>query len=153
MVRRGGAAPVRVIPDLSWRSIMTRKSQSSPPLLTVLYDGASEHWRTRIGLYKLEARQLGLDIAWRDLARDPEAAEDFGIDPSSRESLHAVDGDGEVFSGEEALALLWSALPSHRRLGHALAMPTVSALARLCARAARLATPRRPAPAAGRASR
>lgn len=34
---------------------MPRKSETAP-LLTVFYDGDAALWRTRIGIYKLEAR-------------------------------------------------------------------------------------------------
>jgi predicted DCC family thiol-disulfide oxidoreductase YuxK len=131
---------------------MPRKSTATLPLLTILYDGDDRLWRTRIALYKLEARRLGLDIAWRDLAREPEAREAFGIAPDApRRSLYAVDGDGAVFAGTDALAVLWSALPSHRRLGYALATPAGGAAARLCARTARLLRRRGAGGDAGRA--
>jgi len=122
-------------------------AKKSDPLLTIIYDGARRQWRTRMAIYKLEARRAALDIHWHDLAEAPAALDEFGVDPADRRSsLYAVDGDGAVFTGAAALALLWSALPSHRRLGHLLATPAASALAEICGRFARLAESRRPAP-------
>ena len=123
---------------------MAKRSFKPGPLLTVVYDGARRHWRTRIAIYKLEARRAGLDIEWRDLEDEPGALDELGLDPALRRSaLYAVDGDGAIFAGAAALALLWSALPSHRRLGHLLATPAASALAEMCGRFTRLVEPRR----------
>jgi hypothetical protein len=121
---------------------MPRKSESRP-LLTVFYDGDAAPWRTRLGIYKLEARRTGLDVAWRDLAREPEAFAALGPGfAARRHHLYALDGDGTVYAGADALALLWSALPSHRRLGHLLASPAGNRIARLCGRLARFFEPR-----------
>ncbi len=124
---------------------MPRKSEIGP-LLTVLYDGESTRWRTRIGLYKLEARQSNLEIAWRDFARDPDALDAAGVVPAARRhGLYAIDGDGAVYEGVAALALLWSALPSHRRLGYLLATPAAGRIARFCVPLAQRFAPRRAA--------
>ena len=126
---------------------MAKKSDKPGPLLTVIYDGARRQWRTRIALYKLEARRAALDIAWRDLGDEPGALDELGLDPAAgRSSLYAIDGDGAVFTGAAALALVWSALPSHRRIGYLLATPAASAVAEMCGRFARLAESRRPVP-------
>lgn len=126
---------------------MAKKSDKPGPLLTILYDGERRQWRTRIALYKLEARRARLDIEWRDVAGSPEALDDHGLDPAARRSsIYAVDGDGAVFSGAAALALLWSALPSHRGLGYLLATPAASRFAELCGRFGRFAESRRAAP-------
>lgn len=130
---------------------MPRKSETQP-LLTVFYDGDAALWRTRIGIYKLEARRTALDIAWRDFAHDAEALEALALDPAARRhGLYALDGDGAVYAGPDALALLWSVLPSHRRLGHLLATPSANRLAHFCGRFAHVLEPRRrarPEPAA-----
>ena len=129
---------------------MPRKAPKSDSLLTVLHDSGRRHWRTRMALYKLEARRAGLAIAWHDIAEDPDALDRFGVDPArDRHALYVIDGDGEVFAGTAALALLWSALPSHRRLGHMLASPGASAFADACARFRRLAEPRHATPSRG----
>jgi hypothetical protein len=122
---------------------MPRKSETAP-LLTVFYDGDAALWRTRIGIYKLEARRTALDIAWRDFAREPESLETLELDPAARRhGLYARDADGTVYGGADALALLWSALPSHRRLGHLLATPSASRFAQFCSRLAHVFEPRR----------
>lgn len=130
---------------------MPRKSETAP-LLTVFYDGDAALWRTRIGIYKLEARRTALGIAWRDYAREPGALEALDLDPAARRhGIYALDADGAVYTGADALALLWSALPSHRGLGHLLATPSAGRVARFCGRIAHFFEPRRstrPEPAA-----
>ena len=122
---------------------MAKRSDKPSPLLTVIYDGARRPRRTRMAIYKLEARRAALDIQWRDLEDEPGALDDLGLDSAARRSsLYAVDGDGAIFTGAAALALLWSVLPSHRRLGHLLATPAASAVAEACSRIARLVEPR-----------
>lgn len=122
---------------------MPRKSEPAP-LLTMFYNGDAALWRTRIGLYKLEARRTALDIHWRDFARQPESLETLDLDPAARRhGLYARDADGTIYGGADALALLWSALPSHRRLGHPLATPSASRLARFCGRLAHVFEARR----------
>lgn len=123
---------------------MPRRTAAAAPLLTMIYDGRRRRWRTRIALYRLEARRAGLDIAWHDLADAPDALAAHGIGDADVGTLFAIDGEGAVFEGAAALALLWSALPSHRRLGYLLASPVPSALADLCGRLARFAEPLRP---------
>ena len=126
---------------------MAKKAETTGPLLTILFDGQRRHWRTRIALYKLEARRRAIDIVWHDFAETPEALDDLALDPAAnRSSIYAVDGDGAVFSGPAALALLWSSLPSHRGLGYLLATPAASRFAELCGRFGRFAEARRPVP-------
>ena len=107
------------------------KTATRSPLVTVFYDGASPRWRTRIAIYKLEARRGELDIAWRDVSEEPEALDAHGIE-DARRRLHVLDPDGTLLAGADALALLWSALPGYRRLGRLVASPGFNALARAC---------------------
>lgn len=102
-----------------------------PPLFTVFYDGGCSVWRTRIAIYKMEARRADLAIAWRDVNGEPDALAELGIAPeSARRRLHVLDPDGTLLSGADAFALLWSALPGYRRLGRLIAAPGFNALAR-----------------------
>ena len=100
-------------------------------LLTVYYNGSCSLCRTRIAIYKIAARREAVPIVWRDVAEEPEALADFGIDGErARARLHVVDADGSLFAGADAFALLWSALPGYRRLGRLAAAPGFNALAR-----------------------
>ncbi len=97
------------------------------PMLTVYFDGAAHADRVRFAVYKLDARRGGVAIAWHDIAQEPEALAEFGVDAETAAArLHVVDGDGTLFAGADALALLWSALPGYRRLGRVLAVPGVN---------------------------
>ena len=102
-----------------------------PPLFTVFYDGGRSVWRTRIAIYKMEARRADLAIEWRDVNAEPDALADFGIGrEEARRRLHVIDPDGTLLAGADAFALLWSALPGYRRLGRLIAAPGFNALAR-----------------------
>lgn len=106
------------------------KAATKPPLFTVYYDGSCKLCRTRIAIYKMEARRGEIDIAWTDVSENPEALAEFGIGPEdARRRLHVVDADGTVLAGADAFALLWSALPGYRRLGRLVASPGFNAMA------------------------
>jgi predicted DCC family thiol-disulfide oxidoreductase YuxK len=101
-----------------------------PALFTVYYDGGCKLCRTRIAIYKMEARRGEIAIAWRDVSEEPEALAEFGIGPEdARRRLHVVDADGTLLAGADAFALLWSALPGYRRLGRLVASPGFNSLA------------------------
>ncbi len=101
------------------------------PLFTVFYDGGCSVWRTRIAIYKMEARRADLSIDWRDLNAEPGALAELGIgEEAARRRLHVLDPDGNLLSGADAFALLWSALPGYRRLGRLIAAPGFNAFAR-----------------------
>lgn len=103
-----------------------------PPLFTVFYDGGCSVWRTRIAIYKMEARRADLAIDWRDVNAEPGALADLGIgEEAARRRLHVLDPDGTLLSGADAFALLWSALPGYRRLGRLIAAPGFNAFARV----------------------
>lgn len=106
------------------------KPAPRPPLFTVFYDGGCSICRTRIAIYKMEARRGELAIEWRDVSADPEALADFGVDAEdARRRLHVLDPDGTLLAGADAFALLWSALPGYRRLGRLVASPGFNAMA------------------------
>jgi len=106
------------------------KTSAKPALLTVFYDGSCSICRTRIAIYKMEARRGELAIEWRDVSAEPEALAEFGIDAEdARRRLHVLDPDGTLLAGADAFALLWSALPGYRHLGRLIASPGFNALA------------------------
>jgi predicted DCC family thiol-disulfide oxidoreductase YuxK len=106
------------------------KSTSKPVLFTVFYDAGCSIFRTRIAIYKMEARRADLAIEWRDVSAAPGALAEFGIDAEgARRRLHVLDPDGTLLAGADAFALLWSALPGYRRLGRLVASPAFNAIA------------------------
>ncbi len=106
------------------------KTSTKPALFTVFHDGSCSHWRTRIAIYKMEARRGDIAIAWRDVSAEPDALAAFGIDgEEARRRLHVLDPDGTLLAGADAFALLWSALPGYRRLGRLVASPGFNAIA------------------------
>jgi len=106
------------------------KAATKPVLFTVFYDGSCAICRTRIAIYKMEARRGELAIEWRDVSAEPEALAEHGIGPeAARRRLHVLDPDGTLLAGADAFALLWSALPGYRRLGRLIASPGFNAFA------------------------
>ena len=106
------------------------KTATRPVLFTVFYDGACAIGRTRIAIYKMEARRGALAIEWRDVSAEPDALAEHGIGPEdARRRLHVLDPDGTLLAGVDAFALLWSALPGYRRLGRLIASPGFNAFA------------------------
>ena len=106
------------------------KTANRPALFSVFYDGSCSLCRTRIAIYKMEARRGELAIEWRDVSEEPEALAEFGIGPEdARRRLHVLDPDGTLLAGADAFALLWSALPGYRRLGRLIASPGFNSLA------------------------
>src|ERR1043166_7076633 len=105
------------------------KPRAAPALFTVYYDGSCAICRTRIAIYKMEARRGEVAIAWCDVSEVPDALAEFGIDAEgARRRLHVADADGTLLAGADAFALLWSALPGYRRLGRLIASPGFNAL-------------------------
>ena len=81
------------------------KSATRPALFTVYYDGGCKLCRTRIAIYKMEARRGEIAIDWRDVSEDPEALAEFDIGPEdARRRLHVVDADGTLLAGADAFA-------------------------------------------------
>jgi predicted DCC family thiol-disulfide oxidoreductase YuxK len=104
------------------------RTATRPALFTVYYDGGCSICRTRIAIYKMEARRGEIAIDWRDVSEEPEALAAFGVE-DARRRLHVVDADGTLLAGADAFALLWSALPGYRRLGRLVASPGFNSLA------------------------
>ena len=106
------------------------KTSTKPALFTVFYDGACSICRTRIAIYKMEARRGEIAIVWRDVSEVPDALAEHGIAPEeARRRLHVLDPDGTLLAGADAFALLWNALPGYRRLGRLVAAPGFNAIA------------------------
>ena len=106
------------------------KTATRPVPFTVFYDGACAICRTRIAIYKMEARRGDVAIEWRDVSAEPDALDAHGIGPEhARRRLHVLDPDGTLLAGADAFALLWSALPGYRRLGRLIASPGFNAVA------------------------
>jgi predicted DCC family thiol-disulfide oxidoreductase YuxK len=100
------------------------------PVLTVFYDGACPITRTRIALYRAEAEERGLAIAWRDVNLDAAALEPFGVDlDAARRHIHALDVDGTLAAGIDALVAIWSRLPRHRAKARLMLVPPLRAAA------------------------
>ena len=90
---------------------------TTPPAVTVLYDGACPMCRREIGIYrKLEPLQADAPVCFLDIS-DASVPVPPG---TTREQLlarfHVQRRDGQLISGAQAFLALWAALPGWRWL-------------------------------------
>ena len=103
---------------------------STPPAVTVLYDGACPMCRREIGIYrKLEPLQADAPVCFLDIS-DASVPVPPG---TTREQLlarfHVQRRDGQLISGAQAFLALWAALPGWRWLALAMVPALASAMA------------------------
>jgi len=73
----------------------------------------------------------GEDIEWCDIVGRPEVLAEPGITVESvRRKLYVEDDQGKLHIGADAFSILWQETPGRRWLGHLLALPVLSTLAR-----------------------
>ena len=99
-------------------------SSEATPALTVFYDGACPLCMREIGFYRRRAGASAID--WVDVSAVSGADPAPGL--SSCEALarfHVRDGEGRLYSGARAFAMLWEALPSFRWAGQIAQWPPV----------------------------
>ncbi len=97
---------------------------SSPPLLTLYYDGGCPVCTREIGFYQ---RRRGAErIHWVNLAvcEDSELGAGLSRD-AAYTRLYVRRPDGELISGARAFAALWQALPAFRLAGRVAAFPGI----------------------------
>lgn len=97
---------------------------SSPPLLTLYYDGGCPVCTREIGFYR--HRRGAERIRWVNLAQCEDS--ELGTDLSREAAyarLHARAPDGRLLSGARAFAALWQVLPAFRLAGRIAALPGV----------------------------
>lgn len=114
---------------------MVSETESEPPPLTVLYDGACPLCRREIGIYRgLKPLRPGSPVCYADVS---DAA--LPLPPgTTREQLlarfHVRRRDGELLSGAQAFLALWAALPGWRWLALAGRVPGATGLMEGCYR-------------------
>jgi predicted DCC family thiol-disulfide oxidoreductase YuxK len=87
-----------------------------PPIETY-FNSTCPVCNTEIGRCRTVAQDVGSDMAWHDINRDPAALARFGVDLEDvRRRLHVIDRDGRLLVGVPAFAALWRELPGHRWL-------------------------------------
>ena len=107
-------------------------ADTDEPGLSTLYNGACPVCRHEMKHYRRVAAACGANLEWRDVAADPGPALALRIDPEVAKSrLHALDREGNLHVGVDALIAIWSALPSHRWIARLVGAPVVHPVARL----------------------
>jgi len=87
--------------------------KSTPPALTVLYDGACPLCSREIAWYR--RRRTAEHICWVDLSRCADADLPPGVDRrAALDRFHVLDADGATVTGAAAFARLWASYPGLR---------------------------------------
>ena len=82
------------------------------------------------GIRGQRARMQGCAVEWVDVHANPGAVVPLGVSLEAvRERLHAVDGDGRMRVGAQALESLWTQTPGQRWLGRLVRLPLLGRLA------------------------
>ena len=99
-------------------------------MLATYYNGDCPVCRTGIHGYRALADRLGRrDLAWHDIAGEPELLVPLGLNAADvRRRLHVIDGSGRVHIGVDAFAALWDTLPRRRWLARIIRAPGVHAV-------------------------
>ena len=98
--------------------------------LVTYYNGACPVCRTGIHSYRAWADRLGRhDLAWLDIASEPELLAPLGLDVADvRRRLHVIDDQGRIHIGVDAFAALWETLPRRRWLARIIRAPGIHAV-------------------------
>ena len=98
--------------------------------LVTYYNGACPVCRTGIHGYRDLAQRLGRrDLAWLDIASEPELLAPLGLEVADvRRRLHVIDDQGRIHIGVDAFAALWETLPRRRWLARIIRAPGIHAV-------------------------
>ncbi|ALC15396.1 putative thiol-disulfide oxidoreductase YuxK, DCC family [Desulfuromonas soudanensis] len=106
---------------------------ASPVLpLTVFYDGACSICAAEISRYR--SQQSPKRLVFVDISAADFVPEDHGLTREAVEKeMHAIDGDGVVYTGVAAFTAIWRIVPGffYSALAEILDLPGINLLARL----------------------
>jgi predicted DCC family thiol-disulfide oxidoreductase YuxK len=99
-------------------------------MITVFFDGKCSLCSAEIGHYKNIAPE---DVfTWVDVTESPDRLNRLGISQvEALKSLHVQDQHGQLFSGVDAFAVLWRAIPRWKVLGIVVKSPGVYQIAKI----------------------
>lgn len=98
----------------------------------VYYDDGCSICAGEIGHYRKEARQKGLALAFQSISGDSSALRACGLsDADIRRRLYVFDSRGQLVSGLDAMAAIWSVIPKYRWAAKLVRLPGIHAAAEL----------------------
>lgn len=98
--------------------------------VTAYYNGACPVCRAEMTAYRRIAEEKGLAIAFSDAAQDAAPAAALGLTPDrALRRLHAVDAEGKLHVGFDAMLLVWRQVPRTRWMGWLFGLPLVRPVA------------------------
>ena len=85
--------------------------------LTTFYNGQCPVCHAGMTEYRKRSDDAGLPLAFSDAARNPAEAASHGITPEQAlRRLYAVDGEGRLYRGFDAMLAVWRRVPRTRWL-------------------------------------
>lgn len=94
------------------------------------YNGECPVCRAEMTAYGRTAAAKGLPMAFCDVAADAGPAADLGISPDQAlRRLHALDPEGRLHVGFDAMLLVWRGIPRTRWLARLFRLPLVKPVA------------------------
>ena len=99
-------------------------------MITVFFDGKCSLCSAEIGHYKKIVPQ-GV-FTWVDVTESTDRLQRLGVSQvEALKSLHVQDQSGQLFSGVDAFAVMWRAIPRWRVLGIVVKLPGVYQIAKI----------------------
>jgi predicted DCC family thiol-disulfide oxidoreductase YuxK len=110
-----------------------RLAMGAPPEApAVYYNGDCPVCSAEMGTYAAHCARTGLDVHFIDACRHPNELTEYGLFRDHLERrLYMKTADGRVYSGIEALVLLWGRMPGYRWLAVVVGNRAVKPLAEL----------------------
>jgi predicted DCC family thiol-disulfide oxidoreductase YuxK len=97
--------------------------------LTTFYNGACPVCHAGMTAYRSRSDAAGLPLVFSDAARDPGEAARHGISPDQAlRRLYAVDGQGRLYRGFDAMLAVWQRVPRTRWLARTFGNPVTRGL-------------------------
>jgi len=85
--------------------------------LTTFYNGTCPVCHAGMTAYRRRSDAAGLSLAFSDAAQHPDVAARHGVTPDEAlRRLYAVDGDGRLYRGFDAMLAVWERVPRTRWL-------------------------------------
>ncbi|HKY94003.1 MAG TPA: DUF393 domain-containing protein [Kiloniellales bacterium] len=99
------------------------------PDLTTFYNGACPVCHAGMTAYRRRSDAAGLPLTFSDTAQEPEAAACHGITPDQAlRRLYAVDSEGRLYRGFDAMLAVWRRVPRTRWLKRTFGNPLTRGL-------------------------
>lgn len=121
----------RALPDLlDKHAARDPREGADEDICWVYYDDGCAICEGEIGHYRKEAQRKGLALAFQGISSDSSALRAYGLsDDDIRRRLYVFDSHGQLVSGLDAMAAIWTVIPKYRWAAKFVRLPLVHAVA------------------------